>query len=190
MEIFAEFHAKHPESKYVLVTREKLHVGWELRDLARVLGIGDAFQLYERGMAVRDLWAIYAAADVFLLTSKAEGAGIPVLEAMATGLPVLGTDCTAIREHISDGRGLLIPWEFKYIDPFMNGNRYFASLSVGVEQLEKAYSSWLTDDDPFLDSIREKAFKYIEGRKWEHTIALMDTVVKDIGGNKNVASSS
>jgi len=179
MEIFSAFHAKYPNSRYVLVTREKLSVGWELRDLARVLGIGDVFQLYERGMDVHDLWTLYAAADVFLLTSKAEGAGIPILEAMAIGLPVIGTDCTAIHEHLEGGRGFLIPWEFDYIDPFMNGRRYFASREKGIEILTEVYQLWLDDDNVELDDVRIKAFKYVENRKRENSVSMIMEALND-----------
>jgi glycosyltransferase involved in cell wall biosynthesis len=162
----------------MLVTREKLSVGWDLRDYARVLKIGDSFSLFERGMDFPALWAIYAAADAFLLTSKAEGAAMPLLEAMAIGLPCVGTDCTAIHEHLADGRGYLIPPEYSdYLDPFMNGRRYFISRIDGAIALRK-----IADKDPELPAIRERAFKYIEGRNWVNTVAMLNGLVEELGG--------
>ena len=35
--------------------------------------------------------ALYAAADAFVLPSRGEGWGLPYMEAMAAGLPVIGT---------------------------------------------------------------------------------------------------
>jgi glycosyltransferase involved in cell wall biosynthesis len=180
LEIFADFHKTYPKSKYMLVTREKLSVGWDLRDYARVLGIGDSFSLFERGMDFPALWAIYAAADAFLLTSKAEGAAMPLLEAMAIGIPCVGTDCTAIHEHLADGRGYLIPPEYsEYVDPFMNGRRYFISRIDGAIALKR-----IAENDPELPSIREKAFKYIEGRNWEGSVQMLDSLIKEIGGTR------
>lgn len=181
MEIFAEFHKKVPDSVYLLVTREHLSVGWELRDLARVLGIGDCFLLYERGVPMEELWKIYAAADVFLITPKAEGAGLPVLESMAMGLPVIGTDCCAIHEHLTDGRGFLIPPAHSYIDPFMNGNRYFVSVEDGVKVLDEVYQMW-NNDSLELDAVREKAYKYIESRSWDNSVTVLEDVLKKIKG--------
>jgi glycosyltransferase involved in cell wall biosynthesis len=179
LEIFADFHQTHPKSKYMLVTREKLSVGWDLRDYARVLGIGNAFSLFERGMDFPALWAIYAAADAFLLTSKAEGAAMPLLEAMALGIPCVGTDCTAIHEHLADGRGYLVPPEYsEFIDPFMNGRRYFISRIDGAIALRK-----IADNDPELPAIRERAFKYIEGRDWQNAVSMLNGLVEEIGGN-------
>jgi glycosyltransferase involved in cell wall biosynthesis len=48
-----------------------------------------------------DVRALYAAADVFLSSSRAEGAPLAVLEALASGLPVVGTDLEVQREILS-----------------------------------------------------------------------------------------
>lgn len=50
------------------------------------------------------------ASDVLLLPSLEEGLPTVVLEAMASGIPVVATDCGAVSEAIADGvEGLLIP---------------------------------------------------------------------------------
>lgn len=49
-------------------------------------------------------------ADLFLLSSVSEGVSNAALEAMATGLPVVTTDCGGMREIISDGvEGFVVP---------------------------------------------------------------------------------
>jgi glycosyltransferase involved in cell wall biosynthesis len=45
-----------------------------------------------------DLVALYTGADLFVLTSTFEGFGLPVLEAMACGTPVIASDVAALRE--------------------------------------------------------------------------------------------
>lgn len=58
----------------------------------------------------RDIPRILAASDVFLLSSNEEGLPIAVLEAMASGLPIVATDvgdlCTVIEQSIT---GRLVP---------------------------------------------------------------------------------
>jgi glycosyltransferase involved in cell wall biosynthesis len=57
-----------------------------------------------------DLAEIYRGASVFLQTSYEEGLGISILEAMASGLPVVCTDTAGARETVLVGQtGWLVP---------------------------------------------------------------------------------
>lgn len=58
----------------------------------------------------RDVPRLMAASDVFTMASRWEGLGLVFLEAMATGLPVLSTDVSAIPEVVVPGEtGSLVP---------------------------------------------------------------------------------
>ncbi|MEO0649798.1 MAG: glycosyltransferase [Planctomycetota bacterium] len=58
----------------------------------------------------RDVPQLLAASDVFVMASLWEGLGLVFLEAMATGLPVLATDVSAVPEVVIDGQtGQLVP---------------------------------------------------------------------------------
>jgi glycosyltransferase involved in cell wall biosynthesis len=175
MEIFAEFSQGKENVKYALVTREHLHVGWKLRDLAAELGIHDKFLIFERGMEFPKLWSLYASADAFLLTSKAEGLGLPILEAMAVGLPCVATDCTALRELLADERGLLISWDYAYRDPFGNGRRYFASQRVGMKLLNGLYKG------RYKVNVK-KVKEYMQERSWDYAISQMERALDAVKG--------
>lgn len=170
MQIFSGFSKKVKNSKYILVTRENSFVGWKLRDLAQVLKINDKFNIYERGMSFEELWKLYAISDAFLLTSKAEGLGMPLLEAQACGVPCVATNCTAIGEVLGDGRGILIDADYSYIDPFGNGNRYFASLKDGIKKLLGLYNGEYPD-------VKKLAREYVEARNWSITLEQMEKAV-------------
>jgi UDP-glucose:(heptosyl)LPS alpha-1,3-glucosyltransferase len=56
-----------------------------------------------------DIWKYYAASDIFLLPTLYEAFGLVILEAMASGLPVLVSRWAGAAELIHDGiDGLLI----------------------------------------------------------------------------------
>ena len=57
---------------------------------------------------VEDLPALYRAADAVVVTSRHEGFGLPALEAMASGVPVVAYDNTAVPEVVGDA-GVLVP---------------------------------------------------------------------------------
>lgn len=163
MEIFADFSKDKPNTKYILVTREHNPVGWRLRDYAQLLGINDKLMIFERGLGFKELWSVYAASDAFLLTSKAEGLGLPLLEAMAVGIPCIATDCTAIAEVLADGRGFLIDVDYVHTDPFGNGHRYFCSREDGVKKLNLAYGF----EDEERDYLTSLSRMYVESRTWD-----------------------
>ncbi|MGH2868697.1 MAG: glycosyltransferase family 4 protein [Solirubrobacteraceae bacterium] len=69
----------------------------ELRRLASELGVSSRLRL-PAWLSESDLAGLYALSEVFALPSRLEGFGLPVLEAMAYGLPVACSDIGALRE--------------------------------------------------------------------------------------------
>lgn len=77
-------------------------VAEKIQQLAEALGVGES--LIFAGLVPDDaLPAHYQLADVFVTASIHEGFCIPVLEAMACGVPVVGADATALPETIGTG---------------------------------------------------------------------------------------
>ena len=72
-----------------------------LRERARALGVGDDLRLLG-WLAPEELEGLYAAAACFVFPSLYEGFGLPVLEAMARGLPVACSGRGALKEVASD----------------------------------------------------------------------------------------
>ena len=80
----------------------------EAADLARKLNLGDAV-LWSGYVLDRDLLAAYQQADVFVLPSRYEGFGLPVLEAMACGTPVICSNTSSLPEVAGKAALLIDP---------------------------------------------------------------------------------
>lgn len=73
----------------------------QLRALASELGV-DARVRFPDWLSDEDLAGLYALSAVFALPSLIEGFGLPVLEAMARGVPVVCSDVSALPEVAGD----------------------------------------------------------------------------------------
>lgn len=75
-------------------------------DIARY-GLADRVQM-TGAIADEELAALYASADLFVLPSRFEGYGMAYTEAIAHGVPVVGTTAGAIPQTVPAGVGVLV----------------------------------------------------------------------------------
>lgn len=162
---------------YNLVTREDFAFGFKLRSLAarEDIQIADILRIYERGIDFKKLWALYAASDAFVLFSRAEGLGMPVLEAMAVKIPVVGTGACAILEHLKDNRGIPTHPEAHYPDVFGNGERYMVGINEGAHNL-----LWLTENE----FNPEPALEYVSKRTWDIPTSQINDKIEELTNGK------
>jgi len=100
---FARVHGNLPEARLAILGSGQLEA--ETRALAAELGLADVVALPGR-TDIRD-WL--ERADVFVHSSRWEGFGIVLLEAMLAGLPIVSTRVSAVPEVVVDGEtGLLV----------------------------------------------------------------------------------
>jgi colanic acid/amylovoran biosynthesis glycosyltransferase len=88
----------------------------ELRERVTELGLADAVEFLGRvshedlltDMA-RGRWDAMALPSIVTRSGELEGIPVSLIEAMACGLPVVGTDAGGVPELLGDGAGLLVP---------------------------------------------------------------------------------
>lgn len=97
--------AGHPAARFLVVGQGPLEA--EVARWHAESGLGDRFRL----LGYRDdVPRLLGAADVFCLPSRYEGYPVAVMEALAAGLPVVGSRVSGLVDAVSDGvEGRLVP---------------------------------------------------------------------------------
>jgi len=126
--------------------------GWSPNELlSRVSRPGLEARIHFPGyIAEADLPFLYAGSALFVYPSLLEGFGFPPLEAMATGVPVVASDTSSLRENLA-GAATLVPVS-------------------DAKQLEVAMRTLLTDDGARLSAM-EAGLRRSQAYRWERFAA-------------------
>lgn len=105
MEAFARARATRPALRLTICGDG--HDRSHLHELAQRLALDDSVRW--RGLVSRDeMPEVFRNADAFVLSSRHESFGVVCIEAMATGIPVLATDCGGPRDIVNETNGILV----------------------------------------------------------------------------------
>lgn len=104
VEVLARLRQSDARLSLVLVGRD--FDGDGVRERARALGQEDRIVEFD-AVSDAELRGLYAAAEALLFPSLYEGFGLPILEAMALGVPVVASDRASVPEVVGDA-GLIV----------------------------------------------------------------------------------
>jgi glycosyltransferase involved in cell wall biosynthesis len=160
---FAKFHQSHPDAILALHTGVHQDGGQDLEAVAENLGITDRCMVadqyrYTAGLITpEDMNDWYGCVDLLLATTYGEGFGLPIVESMACGVPVITTACSSMEELNPEGISV-------QGSPFFNGvhRSWWIRPSPGEiwRALEEAYEK-RGDADPA--KLRESVSQYEVG---------------------------
>jgi glycosyltransferase involved in cell wall biosynthesis len=108
LQAFALARRRHPELRLSIVGDGRERAA--LESLAHALALADAVEFLGAPTRQR-LAALYREADAFVLASRHESFGVVVVEAMASGLPSVVTQCGGPEEIIDEDSGIVVPPE-------------------------------------------------------------------------------
>ncbi|MHB1133605.1 MAG: glycosyltransferase family 4 protein [Chloroflexota bacterium] len=110
LEAFAPLARRYPEAQLAIAGAlsppSALFPDWQAR--ARRLGLGSSVR-FLGGISEEDKNLLYAAAQAFVFPSRYEGFGLPPLEAMACGTPVVCADAASLPEVVGEAALALPP---------------------------------------------------------------------------------
>lgn len=163
--------------KHILVTREHSMVGWKLYDLAYELDLSSDLKVFQSGMPFADLYTLYCAADAYLCCSRGEGLGLPVMESMCVGVPVVANKTGAIPELLANGRGWIVDWSSWYYDPFGNQKRYDISIGDAVRKLNYIQKFGASE-------AKKLAREFMESKDWNKSAQQIENALEKIVENE------
>lgn len=134
IEVFAHVLKRVPNAYLYLHTSSTQ--GEEWWKLASLLGVAHRVisprpEMYDHNIyTTDDLALIMSAFDVLVTTSWGEGDGLPLKEAQACGIPVIGLEHTSITEHTQ--KGLLVRYHNGYDDiaPMHDTRRWYSNWDI------------------------------------------------------------
>jgi Glycosyltransferase len=115
-----------------------------------------------------EILSLYAKADVFVFPSLYEGFGLPVLEAMACGCPVITSNVSSLPEVVGDAAILVDPYD--------------------VEALAQAMLTVLEDDE-LKKEMSKKGITQAQKFSWDKAGAELLAVCTDVANKEGITTT-
>lgn len=154
IEAFLKVQKKIPEAELIIVGK----IGWKVKKLMRKINklVKENKQIKYLGyLPDEKLIELYKSVDLFVYPSLYEGFGLPPLEAMACGCPVIVSRTSSLPEVVEDAGVFINPYETedivnKILEILPNKELKIQLSKMGVEQAKKF--SW----DNFVEELAKE----------------------------------
>ncbi|MCD9127330.1 glycosyltransferase family 4 protein [Luteimonas fraxinea] len=154
---------KLPDSQLVFAGMGEPNAIAELRAVAASEGLADDALRFLGYVSDEDLVRLYSITSLFAFPSIHEGFGLPILEAMACGAPVIAADATSLPEVVGLRDALFDPMSI-------------ASLTEKIEQV--------LDGPGFAERLRLHAVKQSRHFSWERSARQAVTALEELGSRQ------
>jgi glycosyltransferase involved in cell wall biosynthesis len=186
---FARFLKDHPDSLLALHTGVHCDGGQDLEAVAENLGITDRCIVadqyrYTSGLiSGEDMNDWYGCLDVLCAATYAEGFGLPIVESMAAGTPVITTDASSMTELNPDG--ISVSGE-----PFWNGVHRAWWTRPSIRGMWQAFEqAWEQRADADPVKLRDSVAQYEVGHvAEEHMRPAVDALLEHFAARKAAAA--
>jgi glycosyltransferase involved in cell wall biosynthesis len=126
-----------------------------------------------------DLKGLYTMADCFVLPTRGEGVGLPYIEALCSGVPVIATNWGGSTDFLKDNNSFPVDYDLMQTDAKLQ-----TAISPNFNQLFTPDMMWA---EPKVDSLRFRMRQAYENKEWcegkgAAGRALMETMSWDSSG--------
>jgi glycosyltransferase involved in cell wall biosynthesis len=130
-------------------------LGWQSDALMREVALSGPGEISMTGLLAPDeLDAVYRGADAFCYPSLYEGFGLPVLEAMARGVPTIASSVSAVPEVAGDGALLVDPRSVRDIAEALQRVLFDSELAEGLSVRGRGQSERFSWDETARGTLR------------------------------------
>ncbi len=160
LKAFSKIKDKHINHKLVIIGRK----GWkynEIFETVHKLGLKDDI-IFTGYVPDEDLVKFYNASDLFVYPSLYEGFGLPPLEAMACGTPVITSNTSSLPEVVGDAGIMVNPYEIDTL----------------ADEMHK-----ILNDKSLQDNLRKRGLKRAKSFSWSKTASQTWKIYQDVYDN-------
>lgn len=175
LQAFARFSARHPQARMYIHTEPQHPAGINVAIAAASLGLQGKVVFPDEYLRANDLLGadymagMYRRAGVLSAASMGEGFGVPIIEALACGTPVIATRCSAMTELIRPEYGRLVGG-----DPWWTHLHQSWWTVPDVGQLAAAYEAMHAGAASMRKAAARAAARFAAGEvmpMWDHVLA-------------------